>query len=159
MLPMAALINNKIYCVHGGLSPSIKLVDQVALFERRSEIPSSGPISDICWSDPDEIEGWGLNQRGAGWLFGQKPTKEFCHNNKLMMIARAHQLAMEGYQWHLGGKQLVTVWSAPNYMYRSGNKASIMTVSKELECNFTVFEAVPDDKRVIPDEKVPSYFS
>jgi diadenosine tetraphosphatase ApaH/serine/threonine PP2A family protein phosphatase len=159
MLPMAALIDNKIYCVHGGLSPSIKLVDQVALFERRAEIPSTGPISDICWSDPEDIAGWGMNQRGAGWLFGSKPTSEFCHNNKLKMIARAHQLAMEGYQWHFNGDQLVTVWSAPNYMYRSGNKASIMNVSSDLQCEFKVFEAVPDTERVIPEDKMPSYFA
>ena len=60
------------------------------------------------------------------------------------MIARAHQLAMEGYQWHFNDNQLVTVWSAPNYMYRSGNKASIMNVSSDLQCTFKVFEAVPD---------------
>ena len=160
MLPMAALIDTKIYCVHGGLSPQIKLVDQVALFERRQEIPNSGPISDICWSDPEaDLVGWGVNQRGAGWLFGSRPTQEFCHNNNLKMIARAHQLAMEGYEWHFGGQQLVTVWSAPNYMYRVGNKASVMTVSESLECDFKTFEAVPNDKRVIPEDRVPGYFA
>jgi diadenosine tetraphosphatase ApaH/serine/threonine PP2A family protein phosphatase len=163
MLPMAALINNKVYCVHGGLSPQVKLVDQVALFERRTEIPSSGPISDICWSDPDDIQGWGMNQRGAGWLFGVRPTQEFCHNNNLKFIARAHQLVMEGYRWHFEtanpNRQLVTVWSAPNYMYRSENKASIMRVNDALETEFVVFEAVPDSERVIPDDRVSTYFS
>jgi diadenosine tetraphosphatase ApaH/serine/threonine PP2A family protein phosphatase len=156
---MAALIDNRIYGVHGGLSPAVKLVDQVALFERRAEIPSTGALSDICWSDPEDIAGWGMNQRGAGWLFGTRPTQEFCHNNNLKMIARAHQLAREGYQWHFGGDQLVTVWSAPNYMYRSGNKASVMKVNENLGLEFKVFEAVPDDKRVIPEDRVPAYFA
>ncbi|KAH0792890.1 Serine/threonine-protein phosphatase ppe1 [Histomonas meleagridis] len=158
MLPIAALIDNQIFCVHGGLSPSIKLVDQVALFERRQEIPTNGPISDMCWSDPDDIDGWGTNLRGAGYLFGVRPTKEFCHNNRLKFIARAHQLQMEGYQWHFRDNQLVTVWSAPNYMYRSGNKASIMAIDENLNYDFKIFEAVPQHLRTVPNDKVPGYF-
>jgi diadenosine tetraphosphatase ApaH/serine/threonine PP2A family protein phosphatase len=158
MLPMAALFSHKIYCVHGGLSPSIKLCDQVALFERRAEIPTSGPLSDLCWSDPEEIAGWGMNQRGAGWLFGPRPAQEFCHNNGLKYICRAHQLAMQGFQWHFSEKQVVTVWSAPNYMYRSGNKASIMKVNDALDAEFDVFEAVAGQDGTESDT-VPPYFA
>ena len=158
LLPMAALIEEKVFCDHGGLSPQVKLVDQVALFERRAEIPGDGPVSDLCWSDPDQIEGWGVNQRGAGYLFGTRPTTEFVHNNKLNFIARAHQIAMEGYQWHFDRK-LVTVWSAPNYMYRSGNLASVMYVGEDLQTEFKIFEAVPNDQRVIPDANTPEYFA
>lgn len=158
-LPMAAVIDNKIFCVHGGLSPDVHAIEQIAFQERRKEIPSSGAISDLCWSDPDDIEGWGTNQRGAGFLFGKRPTKEFIRNNNLKMIARAHQLAMDGYQWHFQERELVTVWSAPNYMYRSGNKASVMKVDEQLEVSFKVFEAVPDDQRKIPAGRVPSYFA
>lgn len=158
-LPMAAVIDNKIFCVHGGLSPDVHAIEQIAFQERRREIPSSGAISDLCWSDPDDIEGWGTNQRGAGYLFGKNPTKEFIRNNNLKMIARAHQLAMDGYQWHFQERELVTVWSAPNYMYRSGNKASVMKVDEQLEVTFKVFEAVPDDKRTVPSGRVPPYFA
>jgi hypothetical protein len=70
---------------------------------------------------------------------------------------------MDGYQWHFEGsyaaRQLVTVWSAPNYMYRSGNKASIMKVNDKLELDFIVFDAVPDSERVIPEDRVSPYFS
>ena len=131
-LPIGAIIDGKIFCVHGGLSPKVRLVEQIAIAERRSEPQNSTEISDVLWSDPDEIKGWALNQRGAGYLFGSDPTEQFCQNNNLMMIARAHQLAMDGFQWHQNGKKLVTVWSAPNYMYRSGNSASIMEVSSNL---------------------------
>jgi hypothetical protein len=78
--------------------------------------------------------------------------------NKLTMIARAHQLAMAGYQWHFGEGKLVTVWSAPNYMYRAGNKASVMKLAKDLSFDFSVFEAVGED-HVIVDEEVSSYFA
>jgi serine/threonine-protein phosphatase 4 catalytic subunit len=63
------------------------------------------------------ITGWGLSPRGAGYLFGGDITKTFAHNNGIDLIARAHQLAMEGYKL-MFDQTIVTVWSAPNYCYR-----------------------------------------
>jgi diadenosine tetraphosphatase ApaH/serine/threonine PP2A family protein phosphatase len=159
LLPIGAIIGNKIFCVHGGLSPDIKLCEQIPLLDRQEELPGNGPLADLTWSDPDEIEGWQVNQRGAGWLFGTRPTSEFMHNNKLTLISRAHQLAMSGYQYHFNDDKLVTVWSAPNYMYRSGNEASVLKINEKFEREFVVFKAVPDDERVIPDDRAPHYFA
>ena len=64
-----------------------------------------------------DITGWGLSPRGAGYLFGADITKMFAHRNGIDLIARAHQLAMEGYKL-MFDKTIVTVWSAPNYCYR-----------------------------------------
>lgn len=64
-----------------------------------------------------EIQGWGLSPRGAGYLFGADITKSFAHTNAIDLIARAHQLAMEGYKL-MFDQTIVTVWSAPNYCYR-----------------------------------------
>ena len=159
LLPIGALVANKIFCVHGGLSPEIKLIEQIPLIERQDELPASGALADLTWSDPDDIEGWGANSRGAGWLFGLQPTHEFCANNKIDLICRAHQLAMSGYQYHFGETQLVTVWSAPNYMYRSGNDASVLKIDENFNRDFVIFKAVPDDQRVVPDETTPFYFA
>jgi diadenosine tetraphosphatase ApaH/serine/threonine PP2A family protein phosphatase len=74
-----------------------------------------GAMCDLLWSDPEDIEGWGLSPRGAGFLFGHNIVKQFSHTNHIDTIARAHQLVMEGYK-HMFDKQLVTVWSAPNYV-------------------------------------------
>ncbi|KAK8847952.1 Serine/threonine-protein phosphatase 6 catalytic subunit [Tritrichomonas musculus] len=158
MLPIAALINNKIYCVHGGLSPDIKLVDQLALIERRQDIPTSGPISDLTWSDPEEINGWAKNARGAGYLYGIRPTKDFLFNNRLDLMVRAHQLMMNGYHYHFNSTKLVTVWSAPNYMYRAGNIASVLKINDKYERNFITFEAVPEEQRKHAKESIPAYF-
>lgn len=98
-LGVAAIVEGKIFCIHGGLSPDIKTLDQIRLFERRMELPHEGPFCDLLWSDPEDIETWALSPRGAGWLFGSKVTNEFCHINDLELIARAHQLVMDGFKY------------------------------------------------------------
>ncbi|KAG9247373.1 serine/threonine-protein phosphatase PP-X isozyme 2 [Calycina marina] len=114
-----------ILCVHGGLSPLIGTVDKIRLLDRKQEVPHEGAMCDLLWSDPDEIDGWGLSPRGAGFLFGADIVKEFNHVNNLSLIARAHQLVMEGFK-EMFDNQIVTVWSAPNYCYRCGNVAAIL---------------------------------
>ena len=64
--------------------------------ERDQEIPHRGGFCDLMWSDPDDIDWWAISPRGAGWLFGEKPTNQFMHNNQLSLICRAHQLVQEG---------------------------------------------------------------
>jgi diadenosine tetraphosphatase ApaH/serine/threonine PP2A family protein phosphatase len=68
------------------------------------------------WSDPEDIEEWAVSQRGAGWLFGSQVTAKFNHANGLELVARAHQLVQEGYKYMFPEKNLITVWSAPNYV-------------------------------------------
>jgi len=117
------------------------------------------------WSDPDEVETWAVSPRGAGWLFGASVTNEvrvlipsilycaypfskFNHVNSLTLIARAHQLVQEGYKY-MFKEALVTVWSAPNYCYRCGNLASILTLKDDADGgrSFTVYDAAPENER------------
>lgn len=119
-----------VLCVHGGLSPLIETVDKIRLIDRKQEVPHEGAMCDLLWSDPDEIEAWGLSPRGAGFLFGADIVRHFNHNNDLSLIARAHQLVMEGYK-EMFDKTIVTVWSAPNYCYRCGNVAAILELGED----------------------------
>ncbi|KAI9304409.1 serine/threonine-protein phosphatase 6 catalytic subunit, partial [Cunninghamella echinulata] len=147
------IIDGSILCVHGGLSPDIKALDQIRTIHRLQEIPHEGSFCDLMWSDPEDIESWAVSPRGAGWLFGGKVTSEFNHINKLTLIARAHQLVQEGYKYMFEDDALVTVWSAPNYCYRCGNVASIMEVKDGGSVhgrNFKIFDAVPDQERFAP---------
>ena len=108
-------------------------------------------------TDPDDVENWSISSRGAGYLFGKQVSKEFCQINDLDLIARAHQLVMEGYiYWH--NDKVVTVWSAPNYCYRSGNVAAIMQVGEKLKRNFKVFKAVEDNLKNVNYKNVLPYF-
>ncbi len=82
--------------MHGGLSPSINSLDQVRVIDRKQEVPHEGAMCDLMWSDPEDIDGWGLSPRGAGFLFGADVVQKFNHSNGLSLICRAHQLVMEG---------------------------------------------------------------
>lgn len=119
-----------VLCVHGGLSPLIDTVDKIRLIDRKQEVPHEGAMCDLLWSDPDEIDGWGLSPRGAGFLFGADIVKVFNHRNDLSLIARAHQLVMEGFK-EMFDASIVTVWSAPNYCYRCGNVAAVLELSED----------------------------
>jgi serine/threonine-protein phosphatase 6 catalytic subunit len=156
-MTIAAIIDDSILCVHGGLSPEIKTLDQIRQIERNQEIPSKGAFSDLVWSDPEDIESWAISPRGAGWLFGAKVTNEFCEINGLSLICRAHQLVQEGHKYWFDNK-LVTVWSAPNYCYRCGNVASILSFTDSENREAKTFYAVPDELRTFPGKSVTPYF-
>lgn len=90
-------------------------------------------------------------------MFGRDTVEQFLHNNGLNLVARAHQLAMEGYKYMFNEK-LVTVWSAPNYTYRCGNLASIMELDENLQKYFKIFEAAPTEGKASDGKSVPLYF-
>ncbi|CAD7926726.1 unnamed protein product [Amoebophrya sp. A25] len=181
-LALSALIEDRIFCVHGGLSPVISNLDEIRAIDRKCEVPHDGAMCDLLWSDPEETLGWGLSPRGAGFLFGGDVVRQFNQVNDIDLIGRAHQLVMEGYKFHFsdehaggsntsgqgadGGAQnpsrrtgLVTVWSAPNYCYRCGNTASILEFDETLAQTFKVFSAAPNETRGVPAKKIaPEYF-
>jgi serine/threonine-protein phosphatase 2A catalytic subunit len=109
-LPLTALIDNQIFCLHGGLSPSIDTLDNIRALDRIQEVPHEGPMCDLLWSDPDDRCGWGISPRGAGYTFGQDISEAFNQNNGLTLVARAHQLVMEGYNWSQD-RNVVTIFS------------------------------------------------
>ncbi|THC90948.1 hypothetical protein EYZ11_009598 [Aspergillus tanneri] len=152
-MTLGAIIDGRVLCVHGGLSPEIRTLDQVRVVARAQEIPHEGAFCDLVWSDPDDVETWAVSPRGAGWLFGDKVADEFCHVNDLTLIARAHQLVNEGYKYHFANQNVVTVWSAPNYCYRCGNLASVCEIGDDLRPTFKLFSAVGDDQRHVPTSR------
>ena len=76
-LSLGAIVDGRVFCVHGGLSPNITTLDQIRLISRKQEVPQDGAMCDLLWSDPDgtcisltkDITGWGVSPRGAGFLF------------------------------------------------------------------------------------------
>jgi len=142
---IAAVVDNCVFCVHGGLSPDLATLDEIRVLTRNEEVPNSGPFCDLLWSDPDDgVDSWGRSKRGAGWLFGYKPTDLFCHVNGIELICRAHQLMLEGYSYKFKDKNLLTVWSAPNYCYRCNNVAAVLSLNEHLDRELRLFKCVPE---------------
>ncbi len=157
-LPIAAVIDGRVFCVHGGLSPEIRTIDQIRTIDRNQEIPHEGSFCDLVWADPEDIDDWNFTSTvGYSVLFGRRPVSQFLQCNGLQLVCRSHQLVQEGYKF-MFDDQLVTVWSAPNYCYRCGNVASILSLDNDLNQTFHIFEAVPDSERVIPQRQLAHYF-
>ncbi|GAV55990.1 hypothetical protein ZYGR_0AZ01620 [Zygosaccharomyces rouxii] len=140
-LSLGAIVNQSVFCVHGGLSPDVMTIDEIRSVDRKQEVPHEGAMCDLLWSDPDDVDTWSLSPRGAGFLFGGQQVQEFLSRNGVDLIARAHQLVMEGYK-EMFDNGLVTVWSAPNYCYRCGTVAAVLRIDDDLSRSYTIFEAV-----------------
>lgn len=70
-------------------------IKQIRVLDRKQEVPHDGAMCDLLWSDPEEIDGWGLSPRGAGYLFGGDVVDKFNETNDLQLIARAHQVTYQ----------------------------------------------------------------
>lgn len=111
-------------------------------------------MCDLLWSDPDDRCGWGISPRGAGYTFGQDISEAFNHNNGLTLVARAHQLVMDGFNWSQE-RNVVTIFSAPNYCYRCGNQAAIMEIDENLKYTFLQFDPAPRTGEPLVSRRVP----
>jgi len=162
-LPISALINKQILCFHGGLSPSAMELKDIQNIDRIKEVPHEGILCDVLWSDPHDNSngGWNISPRGCGYIWGNDISQKFNYVNGLDLIARAHQLVMDGYNW-CHNKNVVTIFSAPNYMYRCGNAAGIMELDENLSYTFLKFDAAPrnNDKSrpEMHQKRMPDYF-
>lgn len=93
-LPVAALIDEKILCMHGGLSPELENLNQINEIQRPTGIPDSGLLCDLLWSDPDgTIQGWAQNARGISFTFGADTVADFLEKNDLDLVCRGHQVS------------------------------------------------------------------
>jgi serine/threonine-protein phosphatase PP1 catalytic subunit len=130
--------------MHGGLSINLTHVSQLNKIKRPTDIPDTGLLCDILWSDPeinnDTIRGeWGENTRGVSYTFGESSLDTFLKNNDLDLICRGHQVVEDGYEF-FGGRKLVTVFSAPRYCGEFDNKGAVLVVSEDMTCSFVLFD-------------------
>ncbi|KAM0939397.1 putative protein-serine/threonine phosphatase [Dioscorea sansibarensis] len=141
-LPVAALVDEKILCMHGGLSPDLKNFDKIREIARPVDVPDEGLLCDLLWSDPEkDFEGWGENDRGVSYTFGCDVVAEFLQKHDLDLICRAHQVVEDGYEF-FADRQLVTIFSAPNYCGEFDNAGAMMSVDEELTCSFQILKPI-----------------
>lgn len=143
-LPLAAIVDEKIFCVHGGLSPEIHQMEQVRRIQRPTDIPDCGLVCDLLWADPEKnVNGWGDNDRGVSFTFGRDIVGKFLRKHELDLICRAHQVVEDGYEF-FASRQLVTIFSAPNYCGEFNNAGAIMSVDETLMCSFQILRPLID---------------
>lgn len=139
-LPVAALVGGRIFCVHGGISPSLNSMSQIEAIARPTDVPESGILADLLWSDPDpQVKEWSENDRGVSFCFGQRSLERFCKHHNFDLVVRGHMVVEDGYEF-FGGRRLVTVFSAPDYCGDFNNYGAMMSVSEGLECSFDTIE-------------------
>lgn len=139
-LPIAAIVAGKIFCVHGGLSPSLSHMDDIRNIARPTDVPDYGLLNDLLWSDPADMEAdWEANERGVSYCFGKKVIMEFLQKHDFDLVCRAHMVVEDGYEF-FNERILVTVFSAPNYCGEFDNWGAVMSVSGELLCSFELLK-------------------
>ena len=147
-MPLAALIEDRIFCIHGGLSPELHNMQQIRAIPRPCDIPDSGLACDLLWADPSkEVDGWGESERGVSFTFSAAVVARFLAAHDLDLVCRAHQVVQDGYEF-FANRRLVTIFSAPNYCGEYDNAAALLSVDESLVCSFQVLE--PKEKRLPP---------
>lgn len=142
-MPVAAIVGDRIFCVHGGLSPDLKNLDDIRRLHRPTEVPSEGLLCDLLWSDPDEAtSSWAANDRGVSYTFGCNVVESFLMQYNFNLIVRAHQVVEDGYEF-FANRQLVTIFSAPNYCNIFDNSAAVLVVDPNLVCHFVIIRPKP----------------
>ncbi|SHO75948.1 Similar to S.cerevisiae protein PPZ1 (Serine/threonine protein phosphatase Z, isoform of Ppz2p) [Malassezia sympodialis ATCC 42132] len=158
-LPIAAIVASKIFCVHGGLSPSLSNMDDIRRIERPTGVPDYGLLNDLLWSDPsDTALDWEDNERGVSYCFGKVVIQQFLAQYDFDLICRAHMVVEDGYEfWN--ERTLVTIFSAPNYCGEFDNFGAVMSVSDDLLCAFELLKPLdgPALKREMAKNKRRSF--
>ncbi|VDM52469.1 unnamed protein product [Angiostrongylus costaricensis] len=138
VMPLTALVADKILCMHGGLSPHLESLEQLRNIPRPTEATGQTLEMDLLWADPViGLSGFQANMRGASYGFGPDILAKFCNTLNIDLVARAHQVVQDGYEF-FGGRKLVTIFSAPHYCGQFDNAAAIMVVDENLQCSFEI---------------------
>ena len=138
-LPVCALIEGRIICMHGGLSPELSSISMISDIQRPCDVPDKGLLCDLLWSDPDRelLSGWVINDRGVSYTFAADIVTNFLQQHDLDLVCRAHQVVEDGYEF-FADRNLVTVFSAPNYCGEFDNAGGMMSIDEDLMCSFQV---------------------
>lgn len=142
-LPIAAVVGSRIYCVSGGLSPSMRSLEDLRQLQRPTEVPDQGLLCDVLWSDPDALPGWQEIPKGVSYTYGPDIVEQFLRENELDFMVVGNQVVEDGYE--VSGPRC-TLFSVPDYCGEFNNRGAVLLLDENLERHFTVF-AMADVER------------
>ncbi len=159
-MPVAAIIDEKIFCCHGGLSPDLHSMEQIRNIMRPTDVPDQGLLCDLLWANPGkDLDGWGENHDenygkdgDRSFTFGKEIVAKFNHKHDFDLVVRGHQVVEDGYEF-FASRQLVTLFSVPNFRGKYDNAGAIMAVDETLMCSFQMLK--PSDKN-LPSIGIPA---
>ena len=96
-----------------------------------------------------DIQGWEDNDRGVSHVFGESVVSQFLRKHDLDLICRAHQVVEDGYEF-FARRQLVTIFSAPNYCGEFDNAGAMMSVDDTLMCSFQILKPAEKKNKRMP---------
>ena len=153
-LPVAAIINEKIFCCHGGLSPDLQSMEQIRRIMRPTYVPEQGLLCDLLWANPDnKVMGWEENDSidsecdGISFSFGSEIVSKFLAKHDMDLVVRGHQVVEDGYEF-FAKRQLVTLFSAPNFKGEYDNAAGMMSIDETLMCSFQILKPASDHRKM-----------
>jgi serine/threonine-protein phosphatase PP1 catalytic subunit len=137
-LPLAAVVSQRIFCVHGGLSPDLIDIQQLTGIQRPLDVSDQGMVTDLLWADPcAEHVGFCPSERGASYTFGPDVVEEFNMTHGFDLLCRAHQVVQLGFEFpFLPIRSCLTLFSATDYCEEFGNVGALMKVDEDLKCSF-----------------------
>ena len=145
-LPLCAILNNRIFCVHGGITGMLKNRDELMRIKKvgNTFCSEDSVAAEFLWNDPEsDIDSFIKSQRGLGCIFGENALNQFLEKMDFDFVIRSHQNAMNGYLWNFGKNgKILTVFSSIDYCGQS-NDAAIALISNENKIKTMKFDFYP----------------
>ncbi|EAS04969.2 ser/thr phosphatase family protein (macronuclear) [Tetrahymena thermophila SB210] len=159
-LPLSAVIENEVFCVHAGLSHQINDISQILnVKDDESSLVQQGPAYHLLWNEPEESEGqWTFSESISQIYFGKQVTKKFLHKNNLKLILRAHEYQKNGYNF-MHDKKLCSIFSAPNQDASSKSLGSFVEFDDQMDMNIQQFQPILNKQQYnqhIQDKRINS---
>lgn len=149
-MPVAAIIDEKIFCCHGGLSPDLQSMEQIRCIMRPTSVPDQGLLCDLLWANPDkEVDEWGENTDDniSFKVFGPVIVSKFLAKHDFDMVCRGKQMVEDGYEF-FAKRQLVTIFSAPNFCGVFDNAGAMMSIDETLMCSFQILKPATERRKL-----------
>lgn len=155
--PLGAVVDKKLFCIHGGLNPLLNTIDDLRNVNRVCEPELTDVVCNTLWSDPSKVSKFKRSERRSGYLFGANQVEAFLEKNPgIEKIIRSHEM-VDGFATHFYDK-VITIWGAPNYCYICGNYASYLTIRHGKPPHFHKYGPMPNERRKKPNEALTPYF-